>query len=161
RYTEHRQPGALEVLDAAGPLSQPARDAPTEEDDVLGLAPGDGLGAPPLALGGLGLLAGLELRAGLAVGLPGPLAGPRGPVPDRGPRRADAVHLGADGVDLRELFGRDESLGDHRAVDELRARIVRGRDHVAPAEPGIAQQVPALRRFLDLDASDREVIGRI
>ena len=161
RRTQNRQPGAFEILDAARPLAQPARDVAAEEDDILGLAPGEGFGAETLALGGLGLLPGLELCAGLAIGLHGRLAGHRGPMLDRGQRRANAVHLGSDGVDLGQLLGCDEPLGDHRAIDELGSRVVGRRDQVTAAEPGVAQQAAALGRLLDLRTSDRQVIGRV
>ena len=77
---------------------------------------------------------------------------------DGGERRLDFVHPGADVVDLVQLLGGEEAVGHHRAVDQLRARVVGGRDQVAAAEPGVGEQVPPLaRRLLDLLPGDRQV----
>ena len=64
---------------------------------------------------------------------------------------------GADLVDLAELLGRDQPVRHHRAVDELRARVVGRGDQVAAAEEGAAQQVPTPGGVHDLLASDGQV----
>ncbi len=99
------------------------------------------------------------IRALLFLDPNGRLAGHGGLVRDRGLGRTDAVHLGADGVDLGQLLGCDQALGDHRAVDELGPRVVGRRDQVATAEPGVSEEIPALGGLLDFLTRDGQIIG--
>ncbi len=84
---------------------RPALDSSAEEDDVGGLTVGDLIDPLLLALSGLGLLAGFQEGASLAVGRDGrrPIKG--GLVFECGERRLDLIHPRADGVDLVKLLG--------------------------------------------------------
>ncbi len=130
---EHRQAGGLELFDVGTAIGQAAGNAAAEEDDVGGFAMSDGLGMFAFSFGGFGfflLLDALALcvvrgngGAGLGIG--------------QGSVAADLEHLVADLVDLDELFGFEQAVGDQRAIDEQRAFVAGGRDRVEPAPPGV------------------------
>ena len=66
------------------------------------------------------------------------------------------LHLLADAVNLDQVFRSDQPLSHHRPVDDLRAQIIRRRNPVPPAEPGIGEQILPLGRFYDLVTRDRQ-----
>ncbi len=118
---------------------------------------GDLVDAFLLALGGLGFFAGLQEHAGLAVGRDGRCPVNGRPALDRGQRRPDLIHPGADVVDLVKLRGGEQALSYHRPIDQVRSGVVGRRDQVASAEPGVAEPVDPLGGLLDLFPADRQV----
>jgi hypothetical protein len=104
----------LQLLDVPAPVGQAGGHAPAQMDDVDLFVGGYSRGVVAFALLGLNRALGQHMGAGQL--------------------RTQVVHLLADVMDTRQLFGSDHPLAHHRLVDQFSSRVGGGGDPITPAE---------------------------
>src|SRR5262249_36566613 len=158
---QERQTGSLQTGRVTVPFTELAGNAAPQEKNVSRFALLDRLSPLLPPFGRFLLLLLLDLRSASAVGFDRLLPGHSCRVLDHFDLRAIALPLQTDCVNFHELLGRQQTVGDHTAIDQFGARIVRSRNEVAAAEPDIAEPTltALLARFKNLLALDRQKLG--